>query len=128
MRVPSIDGPLVTCERVPRMGEGLSPRLLRYDWPGNVRELENAIEHAVVLGSGLDIDAEDLPEHLLEEPLTGRDAESGYHAAVNAAKRQLIEDAIERAAGNYAQAARLLALQPTYLHRLIRKLGVRKRG
>jgi DNA-binding NtrC family response regulator len=92
-----------------------------------VRELENAIEHAVVLGSGPDIDVEDLPEHLLEEPLTGRDAATGYHAAVNAAKRQLIEEAIERAAGNYAQAARLLALQPTYLHRLIRKLGVRKR-
>jgi transcriptional regulator with PAS, ATPase and Fis domain len=26
--------------------------LQRYDWPGNVRELENAIERAVVLGSG----------------------------------------------------------------------------
>jgi Nif-specific regulatory protein len=101
---------------------------LRYDWPGNVRELENAIEHAVVLGSRPEIGVEDLPEHLLEEPLAGRVAASGYHAAVNVAKRELIEDAIQRAGGNYAQAARLLALQPTYLHRLIRKLGIRKSG
>ena len=36
--------------------------LQRYDWPGNVRELENAIERAVVLGSGELILAEDLPE------------------------------------------------------------------
>jgi transcriptional regulator with GAF, ATPase, and Fis domain len=102
--------------------------LLRYDWPGNVRELENAIEHAVVLGTGDTIGIEDLPEHLLEEPMSGRDAAGGYHAGVNAAKRTLIECAIERAGGNYAQAARQLALQPTYLHRLIRKLGVRKPG
>jgi transcriptional regulator with GAF, ATPase, and Fis domain len=102
--------------------------LLRCDWPGNVRELENAIEHAVVLGAGDTIGIEDLPEHLLEEPMSGRDAAGGYHAGVNAAKRRLIEGAIERAGGNYAQAARLLALQPTYLHRLIRKLGVRKPG
>jgi transcriptional regulator with PAS, ATPase and Fis domain len=27
-------------------------RLMAYDWPGNVRELENAIEHALALGSG----------------------------------------------------------------------------
>ena len=26
--------------------------MMAYDWPGNVRELANAIEHAVVLGSG----------------------------------------------------------------------------
>ena len=32
-----------------------------YDWPGNVRELANAVEHAVVLGTGAVIDATDLP-------------------------------------------------------------------
>ena len=25
--------------------------MAEYDWPGNVREMENAIEHAVVLGT-----------------------------------------------------------------------------
>src|SRR5213593_99307 len=39
--------------------------LLNYDWPGNVRELENAVEHAIVLGSTDTVLAEDLPESVL---------------------------------------------------------------
>jgi DNA-binding NtrC family response regulator len=45
--------------------EGFSPQafetLVSYDWPGNVRELENAIERAVVLTSGSQIEARALP-------------------------------------------------------------------
>src|SRR3954468_6058509 len=33
-----------------------------YPWPGNVRELEHAIERAVVLSRGAEIDVQDLPE------------------------------------------------------------------
>jgi two-component system response regulator HydG len=33
-----------------------------YPWPGNVRELENALERAVVLSRGAELDVEDLPE------------------------------------------------------------------
>ena len=35
--------------------------LLRYAWPGNVRELEHAVERAVILSSGPEIRADDLP-------------------------------------------------------------------
>lgn len=31
--------------------------LVEYDWPGNVRELQNAVERAVVLGEGAELDA-----------------------------------------------------------------------
>ncbi len=41
--------------------------LARYHWPGNVRELRNAVERALVLGSG----AELLPAHLPPEVLAG---------------------------------------------------------
>jgi DNA-binding NtrC family response regulator len=36
--------------------------LTGYDWPGNVRELENAIERAVIIASGRQIELDDLPE------------------------------------------------------------------
>ncbi|MGC9193826.1 MAG: sigma-54-dependent transcriptional regulator [Syntrophobacteraceae bacterium] len=36
-------------------------RILDYDWPGNVRELENAIERAIILSSGKEIEVKDLP-------------------------------------------------------------------
>src|ERR1700694_2136494 len=45
---------------------GLTPAALAaleaYPWPGNVRELEHAIERAVVLSRGAEIDEADLPE------------------------------------------------------------------
>ena len=51
-------------------------------------------------------------------------APSGYHAAVSAFKRRLIEVALRRTRGNRTHAARALGLQRTYLLRLIRDLGV----
>jgi DNA-binding NtrC family response regulator len=57
------------CEEMGREIVGFTPAaieaLLRHDWPGNVRELENAIERAVVLCRRGQVDAADLPEHLL---------------------------------------------------------------
>jgi transcriptional regulator with PAS, ATPase and Fis domain len=100
-------------------------RLITYDWPGNVRELENAIERALVLGTGEWIREEDLAEYLLETPQAA--GANGYHAEVNVAKRRTIEEALGQSSGNVAKAARLLRLQPTYLHRLIRNLGIRER-
>jgi DNA-binding NtrC family response regulator/pSer/pThr/pTyr-binding forkhead associated (FHA) protein len=97
--------------------------LMAYDWPGNVRELSNAIERAVVLGSLDVILPEDLPDALLEVGVTGADA--GFHSQVADRKRDIIRAALDKAAGNVAKAARDLALQPTYLHRLIRHLNVR---
>jgi len=38
--------------------------LLGHSWPGNVRELRNAVERAVILGSGDMIERGDLPESL----------------------------------------------------------------
>ena len=38
--------------------------LMAHDWPGNVRELARAIERAVVLCDGKEIEAENLPEAL----------------------------------------------------------------
>ena len=39
-------------------------QMLRYDWPGNVRELQNAIEYAVAMCQGSQIDSDDLPSEL----------------------------------------------------------------
>jgi transcriptional regulator with GAF, ATPase, and Fis domain len=108
--------------------KGVSPEaralLMSYSWPGNVRELENAIERAVVLGIGNTIVPEDLPEALLEgEVETG--SGSKYHQSLNALKKQLIVEAVERSGGMITEAAKLLGVHPNYLHRLIRNLNLR---
>ena len=99
--------------------------LANYDWPGNVRELENAIEHALVLGSPDMILPEDLPESLLERTPPSDMTEAKYHAAVKELKKQLILQAVEQTQGSYADAARVLGVHPNYLHRLIRNLELK---
>jgi Nif-specific regulatory protein len=126
------DIPLLASHFAARMGRpsvAFTPEaracLLRYDWPGNVRELANAVERALVLGDGELIHPEDLPETLLEKAPAADAPVAEYHDAVNAFKKGLILDAIDRAGGNVAKAAAALGLNVTYLHRLIRNFELR---
>jgi transcriptional regulator with GAF, ATPase, and Fis domain len=116
-------------ERCRRRMAGISPEALSYlqsyDWPGNVRELENAIERAVVLGSADTVLPEDLPEAILERETLPDGTPAGYHAAIREAKKKILLGALEQAGGNYTQAAKLLGLNPTYLHRLTRNLNLK---
>ncbi len=98
--------------------------LMAYDWPGNVRELENAIERAVVLGNTDVIMPDDLPESLLASGPASQHLPN-YHEAVSEMKKKFILQAIEQANGNFTDAAKLLGIHSTNLHRLIRTLGLR---
>jgi transcriptional regulator with GAF, ATPase, and Fis domain len=99
--------------------------LMSYDWPGNVRELENAIEHAIVLGSIEYIQPEDLPEYVLETTLPSIDTTTPYYDAVKEAKKEIIVKALEKAGGNYTAAAKLLGVHPNNLHRLTRNMNLK---
>jgi DNA-binding NtrC family response regulator len=113
--------------RCNRKLKGFSPEartcLTSYDWPGNVRELENAIERTVVLGTTDLVLAEDLPEALLERDVNVANPAT-YHDAVAQTKRQIILNALEQAAGNFTNAAKLLGVHPNYLQRLVRNLNL----
>jgi Nif-specific regulatory protein len=122
-------------QRCNRQIKGISPQaqtcLLAYDWPGNVREFENAIERAVVLGSMEFIQAEDLPENIIETvPSPGtttasRSDVTNFYEAIKEAKKRLILDTFEKAQGSYTETARLLDMHPNHLHRLIRNLDMK---
>ncbi|MBL8206644.1 MAG: sigma 54-interacting transcriptional regulator [Blastocatellia bacterium] len=100
-------------------------RLQSYDWPGNVRELENTIERAVVLGSTNLIQVEDLPESILEqEPVAGL-MTTKYEDTLRETKKQLVLRALEQANGNQAEAAKLLGMHASNLHRLIQNLKLK---
>jgi DNA-binding NtrC family response regulator len=100
--------------------------LVSHDWPGNIRELENAVQRAVMLGQGEQIELEELPHHVrgggtsAKEPIP-----DGYHAAMEAYQRRLIQQALQETDGNQSQAAELLGLQRTYMSRLMKTLGLR---
>jgi Nif-specific regulatory protein len=121
--------------KVKRDVRGISPEaracLMRYDWPGNVRELENAIERAVVLGSTEIILPEDLPESIVEQVGPNGKTATLLHDGVRGAKRDLIVWAIDRAGGNYTQAAKILGVHANHLFRMIKNLDMppkRKKG
>ena len=115
-------------ERCKRPLKGISSParalLTSYSWPGNVRELENALEHAIVLGTGDEIVPDDLPEALLEiQP--AEDSGAKYHDQINRLKKRMILDAVKQCKGNYTEAAKHLGVHPNYLHRLIRNLDIK---
>lgn len=100
--------------------------LCAFDWPGNVRQLENAIEHAVVLGSTNMIVPEDLPETLLENQTPADDVPAKYHEAIREAKRRIISKTLEQTEGSFTEAAKVLGIHPNNLHRLLRNLNLRE--
>jgi Nif-specific regulatory protein len=115
--------------RCKRRVKGISPQAMRclqsYEWPGNVRELENAIEHAVLLGTSEVVMPEDLPEIIVEgQPFSPGQA-SSYHAAIAELKKKLILQAFQQAGSSYTETARLLGVHANYLHRLIRNLNLK---
>ena len=90
--------------------------LMGHSWPGNVRELQNVIRRACLLSSTALIGAEALglpaPEHI----------EATAEPAVD---RAAIEQALQRAAGVVAHAARDLGLSRQALYRRMEKLGIK---
>jgi len=98
--------------------------LTGYHWPGNIRELENAIERAVVLAPGREITPDLFPP--LGEAAAVHDIGVGtpLEEAMTQFKRGFIERTLQHTNNNQTEAARLLALQRTYLNRLIHELGI----
>jgi DNA-binding NtrC family response regulator len=103
--------------------EALS-KMTAYDWPGNVRELANAIEYAVVLGSGAVIEPADLPSHFFGEISLKRAEGLSYRDGVNAARKEMVVKALRKTNGNRAAAARLLGLETKYFLRLMKSLQI----
>jgi transcriptional regulator with GAF, ATPase, and Fis domain len=96
-----------------------------HDWPGNVRDIENAIERAVVLGSTDLILTEDLPETVFESDSRGAGLIGGYLETIRNEKKRVILAALDQSAGSFTEAAKLLGIHSTYLHRLVRNLNLR---
>ncbi|HYM09671.1 MAG TPA: sigma-54 dependent transcriptional regulator [Bryobacterales bacterium] len=124
-----------------RVGPATLDRLMQFDWPGNVRQLENALERAVVLtGARDELESADfaLPaagdEAAFGGPLDGRllDGEVqlppggvDLEALLGRLERNLLAQALERAAGNKKRAADMLRLKRTTLSAKLHVAGVR---
>jgi len=111
-----------------REAEGLPrdvvARLRGYGWPGNVRELRNVIERAHILAG-----ADGLrPEHVMLDMRPGGAApattDPGGDLNLADNERRLIRAALQRAAGNKSQAAKLLGITRRTLYSRLKLLEI----
>jgi len=103
---------------------GISPEamdlLVRYDWPGNVRELENALERAMVVGKGPQIQVQDLPFQLANKmriPVAD---------SLDAVEKSHIATILDRTGWNITRSAEILGIDRVTLYNKIKKYGLKK--
>ncbi len=109
------------------------------DWPGNVRELDHVLARGLLRAAarvprgrpvtidGADLDLAAGPAADQPAPVPVPLAHPGLplRDAVDAFKRQLVEQALAEAGGSWQLAARRLGLHRSNLHHLARRLGLR---
>ena len=133
-------------EKTGRFISGISKDAMRalvnYEWPGNVRELENAIERAVIIAGGRQIELDDLPQAVSNKAGEGyamarqeraRAASEGRSigieielpATFDEIERQVIEATLDYAGGDKTRASKLLNIGRRTLYR---RLGQNENG
>ena len=134
-------------QRTGRFVSGISKDALRalisYEWPGNVRELENAIERAVIIAAGRQIELEDLPAaianvaaqrqatlraeraHAASE---GRSAtlEVDLPSSMDEIERHAIEATLDYTSGDKTRAAKLLNIGRKTIYRKLDQYNGKK--
>jgi transcriptional regulator with PAS, ATPase and Fis domain len=101
--------------------------LAAHSWPGNVRELQNAVAQAAALAESNGAVGIDLLPDAIRRPRRPTAAVADYRTRVDAHRRGLIAEALEKAGGNRSRAARELGLSRQALLYLIRELNVASR-
>ncbi len=82
-------------------------------WPGNIRELRHAMRYVVALVDHGEVQPEDLPPLIAQQPAGG----NGQDAARGSIEKQRIAAALNRVAWNITAAARLLDISRSTLYR-----------
>ena len=119
--------------------------LMSYDWPGNVRELENAIERAVIIASGRQIELDDLPVAVSKSTLEEKARVRGERAkaanegrttsieidvpsSMDEIERQVIEATLDYTAGDKTRAARELGIGRKTIYRKLEQYNGKRKA
>lgn len=122
---------LSTMEGLPyrRFTVGAQNRLRNYAWPGNIRELKNVVHRLLILGSGADIDQDEIELALGDSREQGEPGVPwGFDLPLKEAREQFersyLEHQLRETGGSMSKVAERVGLERTHLYRKIRALGI----
>lgn len=93
----------------------------KYSWPGNLRELKNIVKRSVLLTQNDWVTQEVLPSDIVHAAAT---AKNTYGLFKNQNEQELILDALEKANGNKAKAARMLSIDRKTLYNKLKQYDI----
>jgi transcriptional regulator with PAS, ATPase and Fis domain len=96
--------------------------LQRYSWPGNIRELQHAIERAIIMADGNELDTRDF--FFLSAKPGSEKVASTSTLNLDDMERSTIQRAIDKNGGNISKAAKELGLTRASLYRRLEKYGL----
>lgn len=105
-------------------------RLRNYEWPGNIRELINIVQRLLILGSGLEISADEVDSALGSQSYTPPQATGAidYRLPFKQAREQFekayFEFQMRETDGGVSQIAKNAGVERTHLYRKLRALGI----
>jgi DNA-binding NtrC family response regulator len=107
-----------------RLSPATLDALRRHHWPGNVRELLHAIEAAIVVCEGSEVQPEHLPTQLRSPAAASSSNGNGADLqTLEAMERAHIERALKETKGHRGQAAKILGISERNLYRKLREYG-----
>lgn len=120
-----------TTEGLPyrRFTVGAQNRLRNYSWPGNIRELKNIVHRLLILGSGANIDQEEIDLSIgeireKEESGIPPEFDLPLKEAREQFERSYLEHQLRATGGSMSKMAKRVGLERTHLYRKIRALGI----
>jgi DNA-binding NtrC family response regulator len=116
---------------IPTVSPAAWAAMAQYPFPGNVRELSHAVEHAMVLSGGHEIDRHHLPPSMINSDLplekVAADTQAGVvrplHLAVRDFEHEYLLRALRVAHGKRARTAELLGISRKTLWEKLRHNG-----
>ncbi|CAK0753741.1 Nitrogen assimilation regulatory protein NtrX [Gammaproteobacteria bacterium] len=110
-------------------------RLRNHSWPGNVRELKNLVQRLLILGSGPEVELEELEQALgsprrvmLPEPDESNWLDLPLRDARDTFEKAYLEHHLRLSGGNVARLAKQTGMERTHLYRKLRALGIEVRN
>lgn len=97
--------------------------LMTHLWPGNVRELENAVEHALTMGSGEILTMDDLPSSVTSPERDIVEEAVLDNVPLAEVERRYIIKILEKMGGHQIKTAQILGIDRRTLYRRLRQYG-----